>query len=118
MVADRDTRHACPGLLDDASTLVSENRRADGFRGPVDRIPVRVADAARTKPNEHLLGPGCRELELRDGQWPPRALQDDAADPHGVTLRCECEERAQDLLSRRIVGPELLGMELCAPPPT
>ena len=51
--------------LDDARALVPEHGRAPGLRGSVDRVPVRVAHAARAQADEHLLGPGRCELELR-----------------------------------------------------
>ena len=67
VVAGLDVAHALPNALDDAGALVAEHgRRVAGRVGAGGRVEVRVADAARHEPDEHLAGLGLRELELLD----------------------------------------------------
>ena len=56
MVADAHACDALAHLLDDAGPLVPEHGGAARLRRPVDRVLVRVADAARAQPDEHLAG--------------------------------------------------------------
>ena len=57
---------SAPDRLDHARALVPEDGGTAGRRRPVDRVPVRVADAARVQSHEHLAGVGWRELQLGD----------------------------------------------------
>ena len=82
MVSRGDTRDVGADGLDDASALVAEHRRTHRLRRSVDRVPVRVTDAAGRQPDEDFLASWGSEVELGDRQWPTRLLENCAPDTH------------------------------------
>src|SRR5260221_2598176 len=95
MVADRNPRHSCTDPCDDARALVAEHCGAPRLRGAVDRVLVRVTDAARIQAYEHLTATGIGELELGHLHRSARPLQDRGANLHvvAVSLRSSCSRR-------------------------
>ncbi len=83
-VAGRDARDAVADPLDDTRALVTEHRRR--VAGRVDArggVHVRVADAARLQPDQHLSCARLREIELSDLQRLAELLEQGGADLHG-----------------------------------
>jgi hypothetical protein len=66
---------------------VAENRRRIAGRiGPGRRVQVRVADAARDEPDEHLAGLRLRQVDLLDDEGLPELLEDCGPNPHKPML--------------------------------
>jgi hypothetical protein len=86
VVTDGHAIHVGADRLHHTCALVPEDGRAHRLRRPVDRIPVRVADAARVQPHEHFFRSGWCELELGHDERPTRLLQDDSADLHAAVV--------------------------------
>jgi len=93
VVADSDARYLRADRFHHAGAFVPEHARAGVLGGPVDGVPVRVADAAGVQPDEHLLRPGRREVELGHDERAARLLEYDAPNPHaGQSLGCSPPE--------------------------
>ena len=87
VVAGPDERHALPHALDDAGALMAEDARRIAARiGARGRVEVGVADPAGGEPDEHLAGPGLREVDLLDDERLPELLEHGGADPHAAIL--------------------------------
>ena len=100
MIAYRDTRHAGTDRLDDARTFVTEDGRAPRLRRPVDRVEVRVADATRVEPHEHLVPARRCELELLDVVWASGLLEDGRADLHAGARSCNARSSSRGMWQR------------------
>src|SRR5205823_1235964 len=84
VVAGRDPGYGGADRLDDSRALVPEHRGAACLGRAVDRVLVRVADAARMQAHEDLPGAGAGQCELRHMERPARPLEDGRADLHAV----------------------------------
>ena len=82
MVARSHARHALPDRLDDTRPLVPEHRGTRRLGRAVDCVQIGVADAAGTKPDEHLVRLRRRELELLHGESAMRLFEHCAANSH------------------------------------
>jgi hypothetical protein len=72
VISRRDSADPVPDFLDDARSLVAEDRRKGNDRVAGDRVPVAVAYAGRVDPNRDLPGPRRSEVDLLD----PKRLVD------------------------------------------
>ena len=93
MVADTHACDVSADRLDDPGALVPQHGGAPRGRRAVDRVPVRVADAARVEANENLPRMRRRELHLDDLELRSDGLEDCGAHVHARTGatpdRCE-----------------------------
>jgi hypothetical protein len=87
VVARHDRRNAWADLLDDARALVPEHgRRVPGRIGARGGVQIRMADAARNEPDEHLACLRLRQVDLLDDERLAELLEDCGPDPHGSML--------------------------------
>lgn len=77
---------ACAHRFDDSGPLVPEHGWKRHLIGAVDDVLIRVADAARLQPHEHLTASGRRQFELLDGdlEFVAGAIEYRCADLHGL----------------------------------
>ena len=76
-----------PDLLDDAGSLVAEHGRRIPRRIRSRRcVEIRVADAARDEPDQHLSLPRLREVELLHLERRPELLEHGGLDLHRSIL--------------------------------
>src|SRR5207247_9984428 len=69
VIARREFCNAFADRLDHARALVAEHRRQRHVEVAVAPVLVSLAHAARRGPDEKLVGPGVRQLDLLDGEW-------------------------------------------------
>ena len=79
----RRERDAWADGLDHPRALVAKHRGTGRLGGAVDRVEVRVADAAGAQPDEHLALRGRRQVELRQLERSTHPLEDRGANLQG-----------------------------------
>ena len=112
VVARPHARDPLAGRLDHARALVPEHGRAARLGRPVDRVQVRVADAARGQPHEHLLGAGRSELEIGDDERSARPLEHCRPDVHAPRFLRLSDLETTQLLDRDVAAHQMAGLRL------
>ena len=88
VITRRDECHAGPDLLDDSSSLVTQNTvRVPGRVGAGGGVEIGVAHAAGLEPHECLAGFRLRELDLLNDERLPELLEHRGPDFHRSILR-------------------------------
>jgi hypothetical protein len=70
VIAGLDALHAFADFLDDAAAFVTEDGRERTLGvGARQRVGIRMANARRNEPHQHLAFLGTSELDFLDAQW-------------------------------------------------
>jgi hypothetical protein len=105
VITGREVCDALAHTLDDPRALVPEyRRRVAGRVGTGCGVEIRVADAARDEPDEHLARLGLGEVELLNLQGCPELLEDRRANSHRAILSLTRFEKAQHREDAAMIG--------------